>query len=544
MLNGIQSRRLGALSVAVMLIALLVRLHGIGFGLPALLDPDELMFELGAIRLLSKHTLNPGWFGHPATTTMYLLALVDMATYGVGRVLGWFTGVKEFTAAVFSNPGLIILPGRVLMALFGVGTVWQVQRLARTLFGPTVALVAGLLLALSPVAVSWAQVIRSDVMASFFMLLGMNATLRYAREGQSRYYVWAAWWLGLAIATKWPFAMGGLAMAGVLGRNVLNKRLSLGEASGKLAGFAALSLLFLVLISPYLILAHDTVIRNLAGEAQMKHLGATGGPPWANAWWYVSGPLLRGLGWAGSAFVLIGLVGGFCGRWRSGEGAALLLPVLVGLTAILCSQHLVWERWALPLLPILAIVAGAGVQILSTHLNRAGGFGVWFFAAAIIVGPLASTCLTRARERGHDTRMEASSWAVAHIPNGSSVLIEHFAFDLYPQPWKVLFPLGDAGCVEAKAMLAGRVDNRVIEQARGNRSNVDYGTLAPIKRPTCRANYAILSQYDRYADERNNFPEEYRAYQELLSHGRVVATFSARAGESSGPVIRIFQRLR
>jgi len=37
----------------VFLTAALLRLKGLNFGLPALNDPDELMFEMGAVRMLS-----------------------------------------------------------------------------------------------------------------------------------------------------------------------------------------------------------------------------------------------------------------------------------------------------------------------------------------------------------------------------------------------------------------------------------------------------------------------------------------------------------
>ena len=54
---------------AVMALALALRLHGLRSGLPAINDPDELMFQLGALKMLSGKTLNPGWFGHPALIT-------------------------------------------------------------------------------------------------------------------------------------------------------------------------------------------------------------------------------------------------------------------------------------------------------------------------------------------------------------------------------------------------------------------------------------------------------------------------------------------
>jgi hypothetical protein len=63
---------------AITLIALAVRLHNVGFGLPSLYDPDEPIFMVIAAKLLSGRTLNPGWFGHPGSTTIYLIALIDM----------------------------------------------------------------------------------------------------------------------------------------------------------------------------------------------------------------------------------------------------------------------------------------------------------------------------------------------------------------------------------------------------------------------------------------------------------------------------------
>ena len=118
-------------------------------------------------------------------------------------------------------------------------------------------------------------------------------------------------------------------------------------------------------------------------------------------------------------------------------------------------------------------------------------------------------------------------------------MVEHFAFDLLPNPWTFYFPLGDLGCVDANAWLRGKVSYAPIEKGRAGRSNVDYGTIAPAAAMTCRTDYAILTQYDRYAAERDHFPAEFDAYRRLLARGRIVATISPIAGVSSGPVVRI-----
>ena len=53
----------------ILLVAALLRIDGVGFGLPALNDPDEPLFMSTALEMLSGPTLNPGWFGHPGTIT-------------------------------------------------------------------------------------------------------------------------------------------------------------------------------------------------------------------------------------------------------------------------------------------------------------------------------------------------------------------------------------------------------------------------------------------------------------------------------------------
>jgi len=284
------------------------------------------------------------------------------------------------------------------------------------------------------------------------------------------------------------------------------------------------------------VLDHTTVVRNLHGEAQMHHLGATGGSPWWNLGWYLRGPLADALGWAGLMLAGAGLM---VALGRGDRRAAwLLVPVVLGMGLVICGQRLVWDRWVLPLVPLLAVLAGAAVVALAGRVPRHGRAVVALCLLAMAV-PMAAQDVTQARGRLNDTRQHASAWAAAHVPAGSTVLIEHFAFDLYPQPWRVLFPLGDAGCVDVRALLKGQMGYGVIDKARGTRANVDFGTMDHARDGTCRADYAILTQYDRYAAEQRDFPQEYEAYRRLLARGTVVASFAPQRGISAGPVVRI-----
>lgn len=520
---------------AILLTALILRLGSIRFGLPALNDPDELMFELGAVRMLRGPTLNPGWFGHPATTTMYVLALVDIGMFTTGWIAGWWPSIKAFGDVIYADPTWVILPGRVAMTLFAIGVIALTWRLGRRLVDPLAASVAALLLAVSPVHITWSQIIRSDMMGCFFLLLAMLAALDIAGRDRWRDCVRASLWIGAAVATKWPLALAAIPVACAMLLRVRDGQMRPGPMLARLAAVGAMSLAFLFLLSPYLLIDHQTVARNLTGEGQIRHLGSTGGTPLYNALWYLRGPLAQGLGPAAMVLTVMGLYAMKDNR----RALALIVPLAAAFFLLLCFQTMVWERWALPLLPLGAILTGAAVSWIAARL-RAGWRGP--VAGALIIANVATPLVQArddARARTNDTRQIASAWARAHIPPGSVVLIEHFAFDLLPQPWHFLFPIGDAGCVDAVAMLRGKTSYTPIDRARGTRANIDYGTMAPAQRGACRPDYAILTQYDRYRREAHAFPAEYAAYRDLLARGRIVARFDPVPGRIGGRNVTI-----
>jgi hypothetical protein len=520
---------------AILIAALWLRLGSIGFGLPALNDPDELMFELGAIRMLRGPTLNPGWFGHPATTTMYVLALVDVATFAAGWTVGRLSSVQGFADAIYADPSWVILPGRIAMALFALGTIFLTWRLAHRLADRRVASIAAVLLAVSPLHVAYSQIIRSDMMACFFMLLCLHAALDLAENGRWSDTLRAAFWLGVAVATKWPFALAAVAVFAALALRVSGGLSTWRAALWRFIAFGLLACLCLCLVSPYLLIDYPTVLRNLGGEGQLRHLGSTGGSFLFNARWYLTGPLWAGLGATG----LILMCAGAVALWSQKQAFALLVPLGLCSFARLCSQSMVWDRWALPLLPIGAILAAGALRALGDGVGGRAGIALTILVLVCAVPPLLLRDRADAHERMNDTRQIAARWARTHIPRGSTVLIEHFAFDLVDQPWRFLFPLGDAGCVDARAALRGKIAYAPVDRARGMRANVDYGTLAPTKRDSCRADYAILTQYDRYRQEKGAFPAEYAAYRDLIAQGRIVARFVPDTGVSGGRIVTI-----
>lgn len=520
-----RSRSFWALA-AVFLTAAFLRLRGIDFGLPDLNDPDELMFELGSVRMLSGPTLNPGWFGHPATTTMYLLAITNALVFAGGWLGGFFASPEQFANAIYNDPSLVILPGRLLMAAFAMGTIALLYRLTRILFDRRVAMVAAFLLAINSVHITYSQIIRSDMMACFFMLLCMLAAQRIGSAGRLRDYLLAALWLGLALATKWPFALAGLPVALAAGYRVGRDRSGAAREVGRLCLFAAASIACLLVASPYLILDFDTVRRDVLGEAQPHHLGATGGGTLQDALWYLEGPLLDGAGPLGLAFACVGIV---VMVRHYVFAATLVLPLAAFWFVLISVQTLIFERWALPLMPLLAMCTAVGlvwaVARVRKSLAAVPTAVVGAAAAALVAAPVIARGHGDYLERTNDTRQEAARWARQNIPAGSTVLVEHFGFGLLSAPWDFYFPVGDAGCVDPRDLIAGQVKFDSIQSMRGARHNVDWGTMPEKQRRACTFDYAIVTQMDRYHRERDVYAREDAAYRELLARGEVLASW-------------------
>lgn len=520
---------------AILLVALLVRLAGLDFGLPALLDPDELMFELGAFKMLNSGTMNPGWFGHPATTTMYVLSLVMVGSFVVGAVTGRYEGLEQFVEAIFNDPSILIYPGRVIMVLFAILTVWLTYRLAQRLFDRPTAMIAALLVAISPVHVSWSQVIRTDIMATCALVGVMVLSGRYLQQGKRRDMVLAAIVCGVAIATKWPFAVAIISVFGAIAGRWLWHGEAIPRSLRDAVMVLAICVVSLLATSPYLVIEYPTVLANLQGEARPTHLGATGSGFFGNIGFYLSGPLLLALGLPG---LVAAAAGAITGTKIKPYWLIVGLPALV-LFAVMSSQNLTWERWAVPLIPALAIPAGYLLSRICREIfaktNAVAAAAIAVAGAALVFGPLVGTGLARYNERVHDTRKLATDWASTNLPAGSTVIIEHFAFDLQSTELEILFPIGEAGCLNARDLLSGRIDYRFIEGLRNGNANLDLAAVPEAQVASClKADFAIITEYDRYLAENSRYPEQVARYERLLQGSTILKRITARPGEIGG----------
>lgn len=526
----------GAAMALIMAAAAWLRLRGVDFGLPALHDPDEPVFVMTAFEMLRDRTLNPGWFGHPGTTTIVCLAAIMYAVGAFGIATGRFADADAFASAVYADPGIVFLPGRLLIVLCGAASVWLTYRLGKRVGGPVCGVAAAGFLAVNALHIEYSQIIRTDVMASVLMLGATISAVRILERGRLKDYVAAGVLVGLACATKWPAVLiafnPAFAALWRFGKGERGWRNPLALAMSAPAALLA--------ASPYLVLDFPTVLANLGNEARPFHPGATGEGFLSNLAWYAVNPLGTSFGWIG---LIAGTAGVVLFARRRPSAALAVLPGPTAFLLAICGQSLIWERWVVPLLPFLALGLGWVLRECWLRTQHAARWSAALPVAAglAVAAPMLVQSRASAIERDNDTRQLASAWVRENIPAGATILLEHAGIDLLGGKWNVKFPLGAAGCIDARAALSGRIRFSEAEARQAGRPALDIGYLAPATTSTCTADYAIISRYSLYAADPVRFGAQIAQYRAILKGAQRKASFFPRKGRTGGPPIVILR---
>jgi hypothetical protein len=459
--------------------ALALRLNGLNWDGGHWLHPDERQIYFLALDLawpaslgeaLSPDSpLNPGFFAY-GSLPIYLLRTA--------------AGLAGLAWPAPSDPDNLHLVGRVMSALFDVGTVYLTYRLglsywrlddahreaeeARTAgaaAGPYLkaghrrtgmALVAAGFVATAIIHVQSAHFYTADALLVFFVVLALNFAFSLARGAGWPAMAGLGISVGLALATKasaapllfLPFAAHLLRP--VAGRNPVGTQ---GRPRRPLRPVILPLLLAAVVFSfaqPYALVDWPTFLGDILSEAQIasgrldvpytrQYAGTLPYlyPAWQTALWGLGLPL--GLaGWAG--------FGALAARWlRWGRGADALLLAWAGpyfaLTGLLYAKPL---RYMLPLVPVLCLLAVDLVRRLALRSaveNRPGrlhlaGAASWTGLGIAGLWSVAYASLFVGIYGEQHSWIEASAWIYREVAVGSVLAVEDWDTPL-PLPLEV-----------------------------------------------------------------------------------------------------------
>lgn len=157
--------------------ALLLRVVGIGYGLPMWLIADEPPFVLGALQMIQLHTLIPAFHPEAFTTLYYPPFLSYLYLIPFILLLGVQFLLWHGTAALFANHVLsdltpFFMVARLWSVLLGTISIYLIYKISETLFASKLAArVSAFLLATSITHIGLSMVGRHWMPTSFIFLL-------------------------------------------------------------------------------------------------------------------------------------------------------------------------------------------------------------------------------------------------------------------------------------------------------------------------------------------------------------------------------------
>lgn len=350
-----------------------VRLVGIGWGLPLRLQPDEWVIVDGAIDMARRHSFEPPYYFRPDHVETQLS---DLAYLGYSYI---FHGSSP--GVLFAKDGApFVLISRLITACFGVGMIGLSYRIGRRC-NRLIGVMSALFFAFFPPFVVNSQMASPDIPLTFAFMIVILGCMRYVERPQWRDLLMACLGVSIAIAIKYPGALGTIMIAVVVVlRGVQDRTWRRIFVHGVGAIGAVIGFLFL--ISPVLFTNGAVVWQNLTGEAGGDHPGADNLGWFGKIGFYATDFATA----AGITMVLLFLLGAFWSvRMRVQQSVPLWLGVIVWPLLSLPGLH--WARWGLPMYLTPLLIAPIGIYYSGKFLHDQP-VTAWVRWAAAAVGGL------------------------------------------------------------------------------------------------------------------------------------------------------------
>jgi len=453
---------------------------------------------------------------------------VDYSLYGastlylhvaVVKLRAWFGGVTPFDEKDPASFRATWLAVRWLTALLGLGCILLLYQAAFTLHGRAAARLAALLLAGAAFHAQSGRFGTVDMPMVFFTLWSFAHSARLARTFAWRDLLLAALAAGLAMATKvnavgvvLPLVAAQLVRdpwpdgAASRGREVLRRLLG-----GPLWAAAGVTVGVFFLLNPYAVLDWRSflfadhafglmhILRNVRGEFfypfQIQFEDISPFPfLLGNVLWWAAGP----------ALLLAGLAGMLFAAWRRRPGDWLLLSWFLPGLLLTAGAKVLFMRYALPFLPLLALGAAVLLAALLEQLRGAGGrVAAWLAVALVALPSLGWTAALAAVHNREDSRISAGRWLAANLPQGARLLHERSANSIKPV---IHMPRYHNVCMEIPT----------VYRATGNTEAEKLDFLVDRLRQVDWA--AILESNRKLGYQRTpHYPAERRFYEELFA---------------------------
>jgi|GEM_PF-3147187 len=459
-------------------------------------------------------------------TTIYL----HTAVVKTAAVLGGFTPFDEKDPRSFRATWLAV---RWLTALLGLACIPLLYWGAFSLHGRGTARLAALLLAGAAFHAQSGRFGTVDMPMVAFILWSFAHSARLLTQPRAPQLflggkvkvdwdlVLAALAAGLAVSTKINAALVALPL---IAAELMRDALPAGAGPRARALFRRLFGLRLVgagvgvvavffLLNPYAFLDWRTylfadhafglvhILKNVRGEfyypfqIQFQDISPL---PFlvGNVLWWAAGPALllaavAALPWLG---------------WKRRPADGMLLVWFVPGLLLTGGAKILFMRYALPFLPLLALLAAVflmDLQRAARARSRLAAGMAWLLVAAVALPSLAWTAALASVHNREDSRIAAGRWLAAHLPEGAALLHERSANSIKPV---IHMPRYHNVCMEIPKVYhaTGATEGEKLDFLGDRLRQVDWAAILEANRKL---------GYDRC----RQFPAERRFYEELFA---------------------------
>jgi 4-amino-4-deoxy-L-arabinose transferase-like glycosyltransferase len=421
----------GLAGISIVLLALAVRLPALTAGFPYMNYIDEGNFLRPVSEMLREGRWEPGWYMYPSlpllvtATAARLYDPFRRAAHG-GRSLR--DDLRPTDEAYDDLSPELLLAGRVMSLLAGLGIVGLAGRLARRLAGSRAGWAAALVTALAPPLVTRGAIASVDPYAAFFVLAALLFAERLRTAGRpGREALFAGAMAGFAFAAKYPAVLVALAPAWIVLRSQRPRqdkmRLLLLGAAGTMAAAC--------LAMPGLLLHPRDVLAAIERQGQLYGGLTSPAPLWKQALVRAEWDVPYEHPELGAVFLLLVLAGLVLGlRDRGDRGDRDRAPSIQGWCLYAVPTLLLFSFYSFhPFRNLLPLVAPACilVAILWDRLRVRLARPLWADAAALLLlavlfaRPVAGYAWERLHLR--DSRTEAVDWLAPRVRPGDAVLV-------------------------------------------------------------------------------------------------------------------------
>jgi hypothetical protein len=543
---GASSRASWLIPLSLALLAVLLRLPNLGWGLPAV--EEEALPMKKALDMwgwsAGRVDWNPRTAGWPSLS-FYIHLLLQHIHYAFGRLVGTYGDRGDYLVAWWLAPGSLLLVSRVLGVVAAGAITWVGARVASHLAGPVAACLAGGLLAISPLLVAHSQLVEPDILMALCTALAVERMVAIHAGGRVRDDVWAGLWIGLGISIKFTpiFLIPSLWVPHLL--RARQPRVVHEPAPGLRPLIAVLvAAVVFALTSPFLLLDFGTFMRDVGNQTMhltRGHFGQEGVLAGPGA--YVTNVLGPGLGWGGFVLSLIGL--GWAAWKRGGVWWVLIgsiVPYYLGL-ALLKTQ---FPRYMLPLLmPISLGLAGLVLMIHSATVSPPARVATLAVAGLMALAPAAVGTLLYHREKAQPSTHRLAQQFIERLARASNPHIAAEVLSVTLPSHRLTRELDD----HALARLSPTQRSRLLDRKAYELSFLPMYTVQPEQsafyydlRHLAAHDFVIVSDAvrRRYLTDSLRFAGQTRFYRDLDRFAELEGRFTP-SREARGPEIRIYR---